>query len=297
VTDEMLTTQLQRGAVVRVRQGVYLAAASWPDDPVGRHLLRARAELVVSPEAVISRQSAALAWALPTPTARPWHVLPPSVSLPAGAGYRVRSNGSVHHVEQLPAAHLDVDDQGFRITGLARTAVDLATGLTLPERLVLLDAAARQLVGRYVASPRRRDYANPQLVAAARAELSDMAVARRRTGLLEAVARTEPCRESPIESLSAGHFHLAGLPAPLCQVPLDTPFGVLFPDFYWPEKRLIGECDGAGKYADGERVIVNEKEREQLFRDLDYRVVRWLGKEIMFRPAVVVDRVARKLGL
>ncbi len=293
----MLTTQLRRGTVVRVRQGVYLAAASWPDDPVGRHLLQAKAELAVSPEAVISRQSAALVWGLPTPTAQPWHVLPPSVSLPAGAGYRVRSNGSVHHVEQLPAAHVDRDDQGFRVTGLARTAVDLAAGLALPEELVLLDAAARQLVGRFVASPRRRDHANPQLVAAARDQLSDMAVQRRRTGVLAAVAVTEPCRESPVESLSAGHFHVAGLPAPLYQVPLETPFGVLFPDFYWPEFRLIGECDGAGKYAEGERVIVNEKEREQLFRDLDYRMVRWLGKEIMFRPAVVVDRVARKMGL
>jgi hypothetical protein len=208
----------------------------------------------------------------------------------------VHSNGSIHHVEQLPDHHLDRDGQGCRVTGLVRTTIDLAAGLSLPEELVLLDAAARQLIGRFVVSPRRRDYGSPRLVAAARDQLSEMAKERRRTGVLEAVALTEPCRESPAESLSAGHFHLAGLPTPLFQVPLSTPFGVLFPDFYWPEHQLIGECDGAGKYQDGS-AWVNEREREQLVRDLGYRIVRWLGKEIMFRPPVVVDRVARKMGL
>ena len=40
---------------------------------------------------------------------------------------------------------------------------------------------------------------------------------------------------------------------------------------------------------------VKEKEREQILRDHDYRLVRWLGKEIMISPQIVVGRIARAL--
>ena len=96
-------------------------------------------------------------------------------------------------------------------------------------------------------------------------------------------------------SLSAGYFHLAGLPSAQCQTPLDSPLGRLYPDFYWPDAHLIGECDGAVRYADSAS-YVQEKEREQALRDLGYSMVRWLAKEIMLTPHLVIDRVARALG-
>jgi len=49
------------------------------------------------------------------------------------------------------------------------------------------------------------------------------------------------------------------------------------------------------KYTDA-LAVVREKEREQALRDLGFTVVRWLAKEIMARPQVVVTRVARALG-
>jgi very-short-patch-repair endonuclease len=58
---------------------------------------------------------------------------------------------------------------------------------------------------------------------------------------------------------------------------------------------LIGECDGAVKYANANAYVL-EKEREQILRDLGYRFVRWQAKEIMTNPAEVVARVARALG-
>jgi hypothetical protein len=70
---------------------------------------------------------------------------------------------------------------------------------------------------------------------------------------------------------------------------------VLYPDFFWEGERLIGEADGREKYEDSE-ASVREKEREQYLRDLDFKVVRWLGKEIYLRPAVVMARVARHWG-
>ena len=68
--------------------------------------------------------------------------------------------------------------------------------------------------------------------------------------------------------------------------------GVLYPDCYWPEQRLIGEADGAVKYAEANG-YVNEKEREQILRDHDFRFVRWLGKQIMGTP--ITGRIARAL--
>ena len=42
---------------------------------------------------------------------------------------------------------------------------------------------------------------------------------------------------------------------------------------------------------------MQEKLREQVLRDLGFRIVRWLAREIMVEPWVVVERVARELGL
>ena len=85
---------------------------------------------------------------------------------------------------------------------------------------------------------------------------------------------------------------LWGLPSPGFQQPIRTDRGVLYPDCYWPEQRLIGEADRAVKYAEANG-YVNEKEREQILRDHDFRFVRWLGKQIMGTP--IMGRIARAL--
>jgi len=104
-----------------------------------------------------------------------------------------------------------------------------------------------------------------------------------------------PSRESVAESLSAGHMQLSGLPTPRFQAEIRTPIGTLYPDFLWEDLKLIGECDGAIKYNDASGYVL-EKEREQVLRDLGYRFVRWLAKEIMLRPDVVMERIARALA-
>lgn len=293
ITSAMLRTQLASGQLVRIRQGVFIAAAHWPSEPAAHHALLARAEQVAHPHAVISRGSAAAILGLPHPGASAWCDGP--VTLTVSAGSRPSRPGVRYHRAPLPESQVVRDEAGYRVTSAARTAVDLAEALELPQALVLLDAAARQACEQFVPVIRRRDYRNPRLVGAARELLTDAAATIRSTRVLPAIALTEPCRESPIESLSAGHFELAGLPKPLFQEPVKTRLGVFYPDCYWPEAGLIGEADGAVKYGTAESSIL-EKEREQLFRDLGYRVVRWLGKEILYRPWVVLDRVARELG-
>ena len=290
----MVRTQLHAGRLVRVRTGVYVAADTWPEDPSGQHLVRAYAEQVVNPAAVLSHETDALAWRLPHPGFDAWSGSPVSLTVPAGAANKSRSGAVVQHLLPLPAPHVTRNPHGYRMTTVQRTAVDLAAGRSLPDALVILDSAARMLCQSFVVGARRRDFANPRLVTASRDLLLDAASVRRLPALAPAINRSDPGRESPAESLSAGWFALAGLPTPLFQPPIVTSFGTLYPDCLWPEAGLIGECDGAVKYSDADG-YVREKEREQVLRDLKYRIVRWLAKEIMLDPRRVVERVAREL--
>lgn len=203
---------------------------------------------------------------------------------------------AIHHLGPLPSDQVAEDDDGYPVTTPARTAVDLAAGLELPQALVLLDCAARRECQRFVANPRRRDLANARLAEAARARLQDAASTRGVVRLDAAVEFANALRESPAESLSAGHFLLAGLPMPVFQAEIRTALGVFYPDFYWPEFGIVGECDGAGKY-DRPSSALDEKRREQALRDVVRGMVRWLASEIMFQPWVVVERVARALGV
>lgn len=297
VTEAMIRTQLEAGKLVRLRSKVFLDAGLWPEDPAAQNVIRARAEQVARPDAVLSHQSAALVWGLPTPDVRPWHVLAPALTLPSRSGYRSRRDPVRYVTGALPAHHVTRDPAGYQVTTPVRTAMDLAIGLSLPEALVLLDAAARQVCGSLVATPRRSDYANPRMAGLAREAMSEVADVLGVISLRTAISLVDPRRETPIESLTAGHLRLAGLPMPDFQRRISTAIGDFFVDCYWEgSPGLIGEADGAVKYnRPGE--AVDEKVREQALRDTGERMVRWLGKEILFRPPVVMTRVANALGL
>ena len=296
MTREMVATQVSSGRLVRIRRGVFVAAAAWPSDDAGRHVLLAKAEQVMHPTAVLSHASAALVWSLPTPGFSPWHESPPTVTIPAKVGAKSRSGPVVHRLGRLSASQVTRDKEGWAITTVARTAVDLAAGLSLPSSLVLLDAASRILVEQMVTKARRQDYANPRIIQASRDLLLEAARFRRSATLASNIALSDPRRESAAESLSAGHFHVAGLPAPELQIPIRTRTGTYFPDFYWRGHHLIGECDGAMKYAEA-RDLVAEKVREDSLRELGNTFVRWLGRDIMTDPESVVGRVSRGLGM
>jgi len=297
VTDAMIRTQLMTGRLTQLRAGVFLSTDAWPDTPAGQHLARAHAEQVANPDAVLSHESAAVVWDLPSPDFDPWHESPVSLTRPGRTSHRSRSSTATWHTGDLPVASVVRDPDGYAVTSVSRTAVDLAAGRTVYESLVILDAASRLLVASFVGGrPRRTDYSNPRFVKAARESLLTAAPPTRRARLLGAIDLVEPCRESPAESLTAGHLHLAGVPTPQFQATIQTPMGKVYPDLYWPEANLIGECDGAIKYGEA-NAFVNEKEREQMLRDLGYRIVRWLAKEIMTRPWEVIERIERALAM
>lgn len=294
ITDAMIRTQLAGGRLLAVRYGVFVSADTWPADPERQHLVRAHAEVVANPGSVMSHESAAVAWGLPSPGFAPWHESHVSLTLPTRT-HGSRRSSVTHHVADLPSMAVARDADGYLVTSVARTAVDLAAGRSLPEALVMLDAAGRLLIESYSSRRRREDYVNPRYLRAVRDALTEAVRRRWRTQLLDAISRVEPCRESAAESLTAGHLHLSGLPMPQFQARIVTRKGTFYPDCYWREAHLIGECDGRVKYADPIE-IVHEKERQQILHDEGNRFVRWLAKEIMLRPPEVIDRIARALA-
>ena len=293
MTDHMIRTRVRSGDLVVIRHGVFLRADAWPATADGQQAVRARAEQVANPEGVISHQSAALLLGLPSPGFDRWDHFPVSITLPAG--HSSKSRATVHHVGPLPASQVVRDSDGYLVTSPARTAVDLAADLELPQALVVLDGAARLICGSFVTNARRRDFSNPGFTSAVRDLLSEAATTIRATRMRGSIPLTTPVRESAAESLSAGHMHLAGIPTPRYQAEVRTARGVYYPDFLWEEQRLIGECDGAVKYHDP-GAYVAEKEREQDLRDHGWRFVRWLPKEVMLRPREVMTRIERALS-
>ena len=169
VSDAMIRTQLENGRLTRLRDGVFLATADWPDKPADQHLVRAHAEQVANPGAVISHASAAVVWGLSNPGFVDWHDSPVSLTRPGRTSHRGQSSTATWHSGELPAGAVTRDLDGYPVTSLSRTAVDVAAGLPLPESLVILDAAGRRLVDSFVGGrSRRSDYANARLVRAAR---------------------------------------------------------------------------------------------------------------------------------
>jgi hypothetical protein len=304
VAPDVLRRAVDRGAVVRICRGVYLAAPLVPDDPVESHLVRVAAAQMMRPDLVASHTSAALAHGLP--------LLDRAHAAAGGATFTIeplptrRSGGRSRVVlRSLPADAVTavcrplVGD--LRITTAARTAIDLACDLPLAESLMIADVVARSSVTGIAAprdlrgplSERVRDVALRPLREASAAPIHTQRRVRR------VIELTDPRRESPGESLSFGRIVAAGLPAPDCQRGFNLSGGMVFVDFWWDDFKLAGECDGKVKY-DGtfgpdDGVLVREADRQHQLREAGVDVVRWRAADMMFRPSPVLDRMAARL--
>jgi hypothetical protein len=300
VSRRQLQTALASARITRLRHGVFIATEALPEDPVALHLIRALAEQAVAPGRVASHETAALALGLPlrrTLQTAGGRIHATRASAPQE---RTRSGDRLQvHLGALPDHHVVSTSQGLLVTTAARTAIDLAAGLALPDALMVVDAAIRLELRDLAGSLDRRHYANTRLCMAAARPLHEslpFAVSPRTASHLNMVlSLADLRRESPLESWSCGHFHLAGLPKPTLQKRIRTPLGDVYPDCSWEEFRVIGEADGEGKYADP-AAFAREKEREAALRDLGWSVFRWTGREGFGSPGAVVDRAARALA-
>ena len=299
VTERRLRTALAEGRLTRLRQGVYVAADAVPSDPVGLHLVRALAEQVAAPGLVASHRTAALAHGVPLLGSDREAAGPVELTRDDAAGRRSeRGARRTIHVGRLPDHHVTTLPSGLAVTTPVRTAVDLAACCALPEGLMALDAAARMTLADLCGSADPRHYGNARLRRAAVAPLVEAAgfllVPGGTRRLAGALAMVDVRRESPLESYSCAHFHLAGLPEPVLQARVRSGGRTYRVDALWEAFGVVGEADGQGKYGDS-AAFVEEKLREQDLVDRGLVVVRWVGREMFARPQVVVDRVSRAL--
>lgn len=260
----LLERHVRSRRLTRIRPGAYVRAGEWEAASVERrHELLVEAAVRQLPDAVLSYESAAVAWGLPLLAAG-------APRLHVSASWRgggASSAGIVRHDAIRPIDVVDKD--GRRMTTAALTVVDLARRRSFAQGLMAADAALRlELVTR------------DELVAEAGRH-------RRRRGVRRAemvVALADARSGSPGESLSRARLRELGYATPELQVELTDERGFVGRvDFWWPTVRLAGEFDGRMKYrADGvddaravEDRVWDEKLREDRLRATGARVTRW----------------------
>ncbi len=261
----------------RLRRGVYGDVAFVGTSGDHRHLENAAALLAAcGADTVVSHVSGARILGLPTPygdvgdevelTRRP----PRHGNAPTGA--RI-------HVSDYDDADVVLVD-GVPVLGGARLALDCASTLQPPDGLAVADALLRRemVTRQQLADARIREHGR-----------RGSAQARR---VLE---RADGGSESWFESASRWWLLEAGLPCPELQREFVGPGWSARVDMWFDESRVVGEADGAGKYAgaDGQRALIQEKRREDRIREEhDVRFVRWMPTDISTarRRTALVDR-------
>ena len=279
------------GRLARPHRGV-LTTPDWAA-PTARSAL-----LVVAPTAAISHESAALEHGLWLPrTPGPLH----HVTV-RGAADRVEHGVRVHG-SRLPEDFVE-DRGGARITTIARTAMDCARGRSLPDTLIVLDSAARLLAQRTLdvdasalRAPEVREAGREPVVAELWQAFESVRAWPGSIVVRTAIPLVDLASESPMESRSRGWFLEASLPAPLTGYSVTGASGAAYwADFAWPDRRVLGEVDGTGKYGSDESTVRSrlrqERRRQRDLEDAGWRVVRWESVE---RRRTVVARVGRAL--
>lgn len=273
------------GQLTSVRRGVYAQTASWRSlDPVARHLAELLAlRLVLTEPAVISHVSAGVIHGLSllTPELQTLHVTRPGVSASR------QEAGIHHHVCALPETHI-VELDGWRVTSLARTSIDIARESSLPEAVAVLDSALR------LGLPPR--------------ELTEMFLSCRNWPGARTAARALTFADGRAanagESWSRVELARLGVaPTEIQRTLYDEDGLVGIADFVWDPQRVVGEFDGRLKYnvaegssgADAAEILWTEKRREDRIRGLGYEVVRWVYADL-FQPERLAARVRQALA-
>jgi len=283
-SDDELARLVRRREWAHLRRGAYLDGPL-PTDAAIRHRLLVRATVAaLRRPAVVSHQSAAVLHDLPL-----WGVRLDRVHvIRRPPAWNDASKVLVAHVGRLRDDEVEVID-GIALTGVVRTALDLARALPHEAAVVVLDAAlhAKRLSSEQLLEGLEVIAGSPGSRAAARA-----------------VRFADGKSESVGESRSRVLLHRLGLAPSAHQFGIHEPQGefVAQADFVWEEQRLVGEFDGRVKYGrllrpgqDPGDAVFEEKKREDAIRDEGYSVVRWIWGELQ-RPVRLGARVERALG-
>ncbi|KIS25682.1 hypothetical protein TV39_19440 [Arthrobacter sp. SPG23] len=282
-----LPAAVKSGALVRIRQGVYVEASAWAGLAAWQQY-RLRIEAVADTSIVppvFSHHSGASVWGIPTiQRGQPVHAL-----TTFRGGGRSRNGVRRHLVEP---ENLDADTvDGLLVTSRVVTVLDLAATVPFAEALVPLDHVLKPDPARGLPALTKAG------LLAALPGLYPAAVERR---VRAAVEFADPQSGSAGESYSRGLIHVAGFESPTLQYEVRSSTGfVAFTDFYWKGSRTVGEFDGVEKYLKPEylkgrtpgQVVVDEKLREDRIRATGRNVVRWDWADL-WKPGEVEGKLA-----
>ncbi|MET0763580.1 MAG: hypothetical protein ABWY29_01850 [Blastococcus sp.] len=274
------------GRWVRLRRGVLIAAEDLErarSDGLA-HRVDCLAVLLAldRPRTVVSHVSAAQLWGLPVPrsAAGPIRLTDPD-RWRRGEGY-VMSRAPLRSGEVWRAGPL-------RVTSVPRTLVDCARAWPLEDAVVAMDAAL--LAGRTTLAE----------VRAAAATVHHWPGASR---AVRAAALADGRAESPLETRGRLRLVGAGFPTPELQVEIHGAGRLIaVVDAWFDEPAVAVEFDGRVKYTDPwrgrspERVLWEEKRREDELRALDIRVVRVADADLGARWTDVETQLGRLLTI
>ena len=134
--------------------------------------------------------------------------------------------------------------------------------------------------------------------AACRAVSSVLDSCAHRTGVdaaRRALALVDPASESVLESISRWQMHRHRIPMPQCGLPIAGDDGrTYWADFVWWSLKIIGETDGALKYATREDLI-REKARQEALERAGWLVIRWNWAEAVTDPSIMIRRIERAI--
>ena len=252
-----------------VHRGVWVDGPVWTAlSPEQRHaaLVHATDLACRSPGAhVWALASAAAVWGLPR--VEPW----PDHATMLATGPRTRGSAVIHvHVGQRTDGEVVA---GIRVTGVARTVVDLARTGSFATALSAADHALRHRLCTRDELQQAADDVAPRV--------------RGRPAALVVAGLADARSMSAGESLSRAVMFRSGLPRPELQVEVEDEHGLVgVADFGWPG--VFGEFDGRVKYrvpegADPQRaseVLWREKLREDRIRRQG-RLARWVWSDAL----------------
>ncbi|KQQ25769.1 hypothetical protein ASF54_15450 [Frondihabitans sp. Leaf304] len=218
---------VERGLLVRLARGCHVRAVDWSAaDRDERFRLRIQAaRLVTRGRFVLSHAAAAYAWGLPWVGDWPRLV---DVTDPERSTTRSTTATRCHTAALEESETVSFD--GFLLTSLARTVIDVA--LTVPFSLGVVVADAALNSGHVIEG---------QFTAA----LDSRSAARRFASATHVVRFADRLAGSAAESLSRVGVHARGAPRPLLQKKFHGSHGATaFGDLFWEEVGVLGECDG-----------------------------------------------------
>ncbi|WP_044506333.1 type IV toxin-antitoxin system AbiEi family antitoxin domain-containing protein [Gordonia sp. KTR9] len=260
IGDDVVSSAVKRGELVRLAPGVCVTATDDADD-----LYRLRSVGVATSardheSSILSHDSAAAVFRLSLlhPKRERVHL----TRIEPGAGF-VRGLRAVHAGPVTAEWIVEVD--GIRLTSLERTAVDVAMAGDFAQALVVFDRA-------FAADA---DVTTMAHLIESRRRWRGAGIARR------ALSFADGASESVGESWSRAQMIEAGFPMPRLQHTFQTDVGPARTDFDW-DAILVGEFDGLQKYGrllrPGETprdALIREKRREDALRAQGIMVIRW----------------------